>query len=267
MADGQAGEEAVERSLLRPLDRRDQVLGRFLAHALQVGQGRHVQPVEIGQAPDQAARDELLDQLLAQAVDVHGVAMGIVLQPPLELLGAERWRVRAAIVDLVRIANDRRAAVGTVSGEDERNLGAVATFVLDPDDLGDDLAGLLDHHGVADADVLAGDLVGVVQRGPLDGRAGEANRLQVGDGRELAGLAHLHADVRDLGDRLLGLVLEGDRPARALAACSQPLALVQVVDLDHQAVGLEIERVPLELPLAGVLDHLRRSSRSNGSEG
>ena len=52
----------------------------------------------------------------------------------------------------------------------------------------------------------------------------------------------------DLRDRLLGLVLEGDRPARALAPRAEPLALVQVVDLDHQAVGLEIERVPLVAP-------------------
>ena len=81
VADGQAGEEAVERPVLRPLDRRDQVLGRLLAHPLQVGQGRHVEPVEVGQAPDQAAVDELLDQLLAQAVDVHGVAVGEVREP------------------------------------------------------------------------------------------------------------------------------------------------------------------------------------------
>ena len=49
---------------------------------------------------------------------------------------------------------------------------------LDADDLGDDLAGLLDHDGVADPDVLAGDLVGVVQAGPLDGRAGQRHRAR-----------------------------------------------------------------------------------------
>ena len=59
-----------------------------------------------------------------------------------------------------------------------------------------------------------------------------------------------------LRDRLLGLVLEGDHPPRALAPRPQPLALVEVVDLDHQAVGLEIERVPLVAPALGVLDHL-----------
>ena len=66
-------------------DRAD--VAEMVSHAFQLGQGRHVQPVQIGQAPDQAARDELLDQLVAQAIDVHGITMSIVLQPPLELLG------------------------------------------------------------------------------------------------------------------------------------------------------------------------------------
>ena len=51
--------------------------------------------------------------------------------------------------------------------------------------------------------------------------------LEVGDRRELARLADLNADVQDLGDRLLGLVLERDRPPRALAARPQPLALAR----------------------------------------
>ena len=40
-----------------------------------------------------------------------------------------------------------------------------------PEDLGDHVAGLAQDHGVAGADVLALHLVGVVQGGPLDGRA------------------------------------------------------------------------------------------------
>ena len=72
-------------------------------------------------------------------------------------------------------------------------LVAVAGVGLDADDLGDDLAGLLDHDRVADADVLALELVGVVQAGALDGRAGQLDRLEVGDRRELARLADLDA--------------------------------------------------------------------------
>ena len=50
-----------------------------------------------------------------------------------------------------------------------------------------------------------------------------------------------------LRDGLLGLVLVRDHPARALAPRPQPRPLAQVVDLDDQAVGLEVERVALRL--------------------
>ena len=188
--------------------------------------------------------------------------MGEVSEPALELLGAGRGRIRAAIVDLVRISDDGCAAVGTMRGEDERDFRPVACIVFDPHHLGNDLAGFLDDHGVAHADVLAGDLVGIVQGRSLHGRAGQPNRSQVGHGRQLARLTDLNADARDLGDRLLGLVLECDGPARALAPRSQPLALAQVVNLDHQAVGLKIERVPLLFPVLGVGDDLLNRSRN-----
>ena len=43
---------------------------------------------------------------------------------------------------------------------------------------------------------------------------------------------------------------------RGLLLRAQPLALVQVVDLHDQAVGLVVERVAQVAPLSGVLDHL-----------
>ena len=46
--------------------------------------------------------------------------------------------------------------------------------------------------------------------------------VEVGDRGQLAGLADLDGDPDDLRDRLLGLVLEGDHPARALAPRPQP---------------------------------------------
>ena len=82
------------------------------------------------------------------------------------------------------------------------------------------------------------------------------HRLELGDGRDLAGFAHLDVNAQQPGDGLLGLVLECDGPARALAPRAQPLALAQIVDLHDQAVGLEIELVAFVVPALGVLDHL-----------
>ena len=120
---------------------------------------------------------------------------------------------------------------------------------LDPHYLGNDLAGFLDDDGIADPDVLALELIGVVQGGPFHCRARELNWFEVGHWRQLARLSDLHADAHELGDGLLGLVFEGDRPARAFAARAQPFALMEIIDLHHEAVGLKIERVPLEIAL------------------
>ena len=164
---------------------------------------------------------------------------------------------------------DRRAAARAV-GRGRRNgvSVALARVDLDPDDLGDDLAGLLDDHGVADRGCPCARArrrcAGVARFTVVPA---SSDRLELGHRRELAGLADLDLISDQPGDRLLGLVLESDRPARALAPRAQPLALVQVVDLHHQAVGLEIERVPLVAPALGRARSPARSSRSGPCAG
>ena len=64
------------------------------------------------------------------------------------------------------------------------------------DDARNDVAGLLDDHGVALADVLARDVVGVVQRGHRDRRAGHEHRLEHGERRHRAGPADVDLDLR-----------------------------------------------------------------------
>jgi hypothetical protein len=84
------------------------------------------------------------------------------------------------------------------------------------DDLRDDLSRFLDEHGVALADVLALDLVLVVQRGARDRRPGQLNRLELGHRCELAGAADLDEDAAHPGRRLLRRVFHRDGPAREL---------------------------------------------------
>ena len=96
------------------------------------------------------------------------------------------------------------------------------------DDVRDDLARLFDDHHVADADVLALDLFGIVQAGAADRGAGQLDRFQVGDRRNRAGFADLHADVIDLGRPFVLLEFIGDDPPRALGRAAEPLALLEV---------------------------------------
>ena len=74
VADAQGIDEARQRRLLAGVDRGEQVCRRFLGHAFEIRHRRHAQPIEIGRRPDDIVVDELVDDLLAQALDVHGPA-------------------------------------------------------------------------------------------------------------------------------------------------------------------------------------------------
>ena len=137
------------------------------------------------------------------------------------------------------------------------------------DDLRDHVAGALQDHGVADPDVLAGDLVGVVQGGVAHHHAADGHRLQPRHRGHRAGAADLDVDGLQDGARLLGRELAGDGPARRAGDEAQPLLPVQPVDLvDHAvdvdsrasaAVGLHAARRRPSRP-CGVLDPLRSAA-------
>jgi hypothetical protein len=85
------------------------VLRRLLAHALQRHQVGQAEPVQVGQGADHAGVDHLVDQLLAQALDVHGAALG-EMQDRLLALGAAEQAAGAAVVGLALLAHGGAAA-------------------------------------------------------------------------------------------------------------------------------------------------------------
>ena len=98
------------------------------------------------------------------------------------------------------------------------------------------------------------DLLGVVQAGPADGRAGQLHGLQFGHRRDRPGLAHLHIDRQQPCGGFPLLPFVSHHPARTLRRRAQPLALGKIVDLQHQPVDLEVQLVQfLDQPVA-VLD-------------
>src|SRR4030065_354840 len=99
------------------------------------------------------------------------------------------------------------------------------------DAFGDDVAGLADDDGVADANVLAGDLVFVVEGGHLDGGAGEDDGLHHGAGGERSGAADGDEDVLDDGRLLLGRELIGDGPAGAAGYLAEVALEGERIDL------------------------------------
>ncbi|MNT16590.1 hypothetical protein D3C72_1517020 [compost metagenome] len=109
------------------------------------------------------------------------------------------------------------------------------------DDLRDDVAGALQDDRVADAHVLAGDLVLVVQGGVADHDAADRDGVQTGDRGQRAGAADLDVDAFQHGRGLLRRELVGDGPTGAAGDEAEALLPVQPVDLINHAVDVVAE--------------------------
>src|SRR5262249_32129259 len=157
----------------------------FFAHPLQVHERVQVKAVKVGVVLDRAGFDELVYQLVAQPLDVHGVAAGKIPDPLLDL--RRTFQIRTADVDTSGVLDQLRLALRTIRWKYESPWTARALGQLNADHVRNDLTGLLDDHHVAHADVLALDFVGVVQAGALDDGAGQFDRRQIGHWRDRAG--------------------------------------------------------------------------------
>ena len=177
---------------------------------------------------------------------------------PLDRLRRADERAGAAAHDvglaglLVDLAQRRRTAdradVGKHVGRRFRRALFESTHLQN---LRDDVAGALHAHRVADAHVLARDLVLVVQRGVGDDDAADRDGAQFGDRRQRAGAADLDLDRLDDRRRLLGREFVGDRPARTARDEAEPLLQGERIDLVDDAVDVIAERRALRLDRAG----------------
>ncbi len=205
------------------------------------------QAIDVRRVFHQALLEEHGGPLLPQPVNVHRPAADEVGEPA-ERLG-RAGGVRAIAHRLPLRAHHLAAAGGASLGHDEPPLPTAALAGHRPHDLRDDVSGPLHDHRVADADVLAADVVLVVQRRLLDDDAAHLHRLQHGEGVEAAGAPHVDGDLQQLRRRLDGRELVGHGPARLSSHVAQPLLQRQPVDLHHQAVDLVLQVVALLHPL------------------
>ncbi len=226
-----------------------------------------MQGEDVGGRPDALVGVELLDLLLAQALDVEGEARDEMLQPLLglrradETAGAAAHDAAAGFV-AVGLAHGVATADGANLGE-LVGRGLLGTLVEHrADDLRDDVTGALDDDGVADAHVLAADLVFVVQRGVGDDDAADVDRLEPCDGRERAGAANLDFNAAQDCGRLLGGELVGDGPTRRARDEAKAVLQIEAIDLVDDAVDVVAELGALLTDAVVVGDH--RLGRCDG---
>ena len=259
MADAQGKQHATERLALGLVELGDDFLGRLEAYRngvalldalfaigagigtprVQSGDVVNRELVEVRDVVNQPGGDHLVDDLVAQAVDVHAAAAHPVEQALLELCGAVDGH--AAVGHLAILVNHGAAAHGANLGHVPINAVGRALVEHGTHDLGDYVACLVHDDGVALAHVFAANLVDVVQRGARDGGAGNCDRIELGDRREHTGAAHLDANLAQDGLLFLGRELKGDGPARCASGKAQVELLLEAVDLYDHAVDVVVQ--------------------------
>ena len=176
---------------------------------------------------------------LAQTGDIHGGTARKILDPAAHLSGASG--IGTPHCHLPLLAGHGGRADGTVLGHVEDFFGTVAFLRQHLHDRRDDIACLLDEDPVTDPQILARDLLLIVEGRTGDRAAGDSDRLEFGHRREYAAAADLDGDVEEAGRCLLRLVLVGDGPPGGLARGTEPRVLGDEIGLDDGAVGLERE--------------------------
>ena len=179
------------------VDRRNDVGRGLVGHALELGERRDAQLVDVGRRVHEAAVDQLIDQLVAQALDIHRAPAGEMQQRLLALRRAHQ-PARAARDRLVGQPHHRRAAFRAARGHHESPRPGRPLLGQHAHDLRNDVAGAAHDDGVADAHVLAPDLVLVVQRRVGHGDAADEHGLQARHRGQCAGAPDLDARCRAL---------------------------------------------------------------------
>ena len=267
MADAQGKQHATEWLALGLVELGDDFLGRLKAYrngvalldalfAVGTGIGAacvqacdvvDCELVEVRDIVDQAGGDHLVDDLVAQAVDVHAAAAHPVEQALLELRGTVDGD--AAVGHLAILVDHGAAAHGADLGHVPVNRIGRALIEHRAHDLGNHVARLVHDDGVALAHVFTTDLVDVVQRGARDGGAGDRHRVELGDRREHTGAAHLDANFAQDGLLFLGRELKGNGPSRRAGGKAQIELLLEAVNLYDHAVDVVVQ-------VAAVLERL-----------
>src|SRR5699024_4732664 len=243
-ADAEGEDEACERRVLAGFDGVEQVGNGFLAVAGALLQflAMLLEPVDVDRCLQQAFANELLDLAAAEAVDVHGIARGEMLERFAPLRGADQ-AAGAARHRFIGHALDCGAAHGTGGGQlDGPRLSWLALVADRAHDFGDDVAGAAHDDLIADAHVLALDLVHVVQRGAGDGDTTDEYRLELRHRGQRAGAPNLKMHVVEARLGPLRRNLARDRPARRARDETQLLAPGGVIELVNTAVDADVER-------------------------
>jgi hypothetical protein len=236
LADGANPErvdEARQGRSLGAIERSEDILRRLLAHSFERREPRGIERIEVGGRLHHPRIDQLVHQFLAQPFDVQRPPRGEMQQRLLALRRAEQ-AAGAARHRFVRQSHDCRTADGAMRRNMKQGGTRLPAAGHCAHHLGDHIAGTPHHDRVAHPDVLAMELVLVVQRRVGHRHAADEHWLQPRHRRDRAGAPDLHFDRDEPRRGLLGRKLVRDREPRRARDEPQPLLIGEPVHLvDH----------------------------------
>ena len=266
MANAQGKNEAVERNVA-PLVNRiekfdDTVFQRadFVARTGSVApEIRWIVSVTRAQckniigATHQTRRPIIVNLLIAEPFNIQRLTRYKMFEPFARLRLA-RQTARAAqnnicLTVFAQIARRRRAAGRTRFWKRERHGSGRARITHHAHNLGYHIARALDDYRVANADILARNLIGIMQGGIAHAHATNRDLLQFGNRRKRTCAPHLNVDILQHGCRLLRRKFMCDRPARRARYKAQPVLIVERINLIDHAVNVISQKRPTRLDI------------------
>ena len=213
-----------------------------------------LQVIDIRDVFDISLADKRFHRTRAESLHIHGI-FRYEIGDGAAVLGVA-FLSGAVQMGAIRLAFHGRAADGAMLWQLIGDGPLRALFLYYGKHLGNDVAGFLHDHRVANAHVFFVDVVLVVQRCPGHCGLCQAHRVQNGKRRNPSCAPHLHDDILHHGFFLLRRVFIRGSPAGYFGGHAQAVALSQAVDLNHCAVQAIGKRPAHLFDAADGLPHL-----------
>ena len=216
LTDAEGVKQALQSPLFAGSDGLYRVPGGFLPHPLQFRQLILGQKVQVCWSSYQPFVYELAHNCWAHAIDIHGIPAGKMSQVPMEL--GRTFRAGTPQGGAVLIPDHRRAAHRTSIRQTVGPGTLRPEFLANLHHLGNDLTSLLEHHGVAHADVLLINKILVVESGVSDGGSRQTHRFHHHFWCEYTCPANLNHNVQHPAGPALRRILIGNGPTRTFGS-------------------------------------------------
>ena len=251
LTDAEREDETFKADLAARLDGRQKVADRNITIAVKRSHlgAPCIKTEDIGRSSDPAEGDELVDLPRAKPLDIEGIARDEMLQP-FEALCRAFEAVGTASHRLALGPGCRCAAFGTCLGKDKPGAFGGPRFGKHPHHLRDHIASPLDHHPVANTDILAADFILVMKRRVGDNNTADGDGFKPRHRCQRAGTPDLDVDGVQQGFGLFGGEFMRQRPARRTRHLAKPGLVIMPVDLVDDPVNVIAKIGPCRADLA-----------------